>query len=93
MAKKSAKGEDKSKDEGKKTQDVKDYTISNLAKELDVEAASARVALRKNGIPKSGGRYGWDTKQEMLEVVKKIRAKAKASKKADEDEDDDDDDD
>lgn len=87
----SKKSEKSEKSEKKTKQDVKKFTISNLAEELDVEPASARVQLRKHGIPKAGGRYGWDTKSEMMEVVKKLKSKAKArDEEYDDDEEDDD---
>lgn len=83
MAKKDEKKSEVKKDEKK-------FNISHLSKELGIAPASARVQLRKNGIEKAGGRYGWDTKAEMLEVVKLLKAKAKASKKEEEEEEEDD---
>ena len=92
MAKKKSKASAKSADR-KSKQETKKYTIGDLAEELDINAASARVQLRRNKVKKHGGRYGWDNRTEMMEVVKLIKANAKSSKKADADDDDDDDED
>lgn len=76
----------------------KKYGINDLAAALGKEPASVRVQLRAAKIAKEGGRYGWDTKKEMDEVIDAIKAlKAKAApkksgKKAKADEDDDDED-
>jgi superfamily II DNA or RNA helicase len=92
MAKKKAKAEGKSeKKEKKAKQETKKYTISDLAEEMEVEPASARVQLRKHGIEKVGGRYGWDTEKEMLAVAKQLKKKASKKAKDDEEEDEDED--
>ena len=74
--------------------DTPKYGIAELAEAMGVEPASARVKLRAAGIEKNGGRYGWDTKAELQEVVSKLgKGAAKKAKKAkDEDEDDEDED-
>jgi hypothetical protein len=95
MAKKKDKSAKKGETEektSKKKQEVKKFTISDLAEILEVNPASARVQLRKHGIPKAGGRYGWDTKAEMMEVVKKLRSKAKAKDEEEDDEEEDEED-
>lgn len=70
------------------------YGVPELATALEMEATSVRVKLRQLGIPKNGKVYGWDTKDAMGEVIKKIQASKKSGGKAakpekpDEDEDD-----
>jgi SNF2 family DNA or RNA helicase len=58
--------------------DAPKYGIAELAEALGVGPASARVKLRSAKIAKVGGRYGWNTKAEMNEVVDKIKSKEKA---------------
>ena len=55
----------------------KKYGIQELSDVMGIGPASVRVTLRNNDIEKSGGRYGWDTKAEMMEVFDKIKSKAK----------------
>lgn len=57
------------------------YGVNDLADALDIEPASARVALRKAGIEKAGRSYGWNTQKELDEVVKKLKAGAPAAEK------------
>lgn len=57
--------------------DAPKYGIAELAEALGVSPASARVKLRSAKIAKVGGRYGWNTKAEMNEVVDKIKSKEK----------------
>lgn len=69
------------------------YGIAELATALGVEQAGARAKLRQAKVEKVGGRYGWNTKVEMNEVIDKIKAMKKAAKvKTDAGTDDDDDD-
>lgn len=62
------------------------YGINELAKELNVEPASARVKLRKHGIEKVGGRYGWNTKAELDALVKKLKTEPEEDDEEDEEE-------
>lgn len=67
------------------TEDFK-YGVADVAEALDIEPASARVQLRNHNIKKAGKSYGWNSKTELEDVVKKIKAekapaKAKAEKK------------
>jgi hypothetical protein len=55
------------------------YGVRELAKELGVQEASARVALRNKGIPKTGKSYGWNSQDEMKRVVAKVRGDTKAN--------------
>lgn len=66
----------------KKEEETFKYGVEDLANKLGIEAASARIKLRKAGIKKaSTGRYGWNTKEELGELVDKLKA-APAEKKA-----------
>jgi hypothetical protein len=47
------------------------YGVSDLAEAMGIEPASCRVWLRKRGIKKNGASYGWATKSEVEELVKK----------------------
>ncbi len=60
------------------------YGVADLQKMLGHgDPASTRVALRKHSIEKAGKSYGWDSKDELEAVVKKIKAGAeKAEPKA-----------
>ena len=64
------------------------YGVNDLAKILGhSDPASTRVALRKHGIEKAGKSYGWNSKDDLEAVAKKIKAGAekdepKADKKA-----------
>ncbi len=51
------------------------YGIAELSEALGIAPASVRVKLRQHKIEKVGGRYGWNTKAEMDEVIDEIRAK------------------
>lgn len=77
---KAEKGKDKAEKKEKKAE--MKYGITELSEALGVQPASARVQLRKADIEKVGGRYGWNSKSEMNEVIDIIRANKK-----DEDED------
>lgn len=96
-AEKTPKAETPAAEKAPKAPETK-YGITDLCAALGVEPASARVKLRAAKIEKVGGRYGWNTKAEMNEVLDKIKAKSKAAKKkaedagADDGDDDDDDD-
>jgi integrase len=57
--------------------DAPKYGIAELAEALELSPASTRVKLRSAKIQKTGGRYGWNTKAEMNEVVDKIKSKEK----------------
>lgn len=60
------------------------FGVPELAKYLDIQEASVRVALRKHDIPKNDGNsYGWNTREEMEKVGDKISGdNAGATKKA-----------
>lgn len=58
------------------------YGIEDVAKALDVKPASARVQLRAKGIKKAGKSYGWNSKSEVEEVVKKLATVKTTEKKA-----------
>lgn len=73
MAKKTSKAKDKTEKKEKKP-DMK-YGINELSDALGIAPTSARVKLRKHKIEKVGGRYGWNTKAEMNEVIDIISAK------------------
>jgi len=87
--------EEKTEKKAKKRESSK-YNINHLADKLGVEPASVRVQLRKLSVEKAGegGRYGWDNKEDMMEVYNLIKSsKAKATKaKAKEEEEEEDDD-
>lgn len=57
------------------------YTVDNLAKDLDLQPASVRVALRKHDIDKDGGVYGWNSKDEYQEVLGILREPVKSADK------------
>lgn len=77
---KAAKAEKAAKPEGMK------YGIKDLAALLKIEPASARVRLRKHEIEKVGGRYGWNTKNELEAVAKQLEAEAPEEDEEDEEE-------
>jgi len=56
------------------------YGVADLQKALGhSDPASTRVALRKHGIEKAGKSYGWNTRDELDSVVKKIKAEKDAA--------------
>jgi hypothetical protein len=55
------------------------YGVDDLAKALGVEAASVRVKLRNNEIPRAGRSYGWNTKAELEEVLAVLNKKKEAA--------------
>lgn len=62
------------------------YGVADLQKMLGHgDPASTRVALRKHGIEKAGKSYGWNSKDDLEAVAKKIKAGAgdKAEAKSD----------
>jgi hypothetical protein len=59
------------------------YGVNELADELGVEPASARVALRKHGIEKQGAVYGWKNDRDFDAVIKQIKGDAKKAAKKD----------
>lgn len=56
------------------------YDVATLAKELGIQEASVRVALRNRGIPKAGKSYGWNKEADYKDVVKKLRESNTAEK-------------
>lgn len=59
------------------------FYIADLAKEMGVEPATARIALRKKGVKKAGREYTWDTRTQVKELAAKLRSSEKTEKKAD----------
>ena len=57
------------------------YGIDDVADALKIKPASARVQLRSKGIKKAGKSYGWNSKAEVEEVVKKLAPKPTEAKK------------
>ena len=58
------------------------YNVDDLAKALDIEPASARVALRKAAIKKAGRAYGWNSKDDFEGVVRKLKQASGGGKPA-----------
>jgi len=54
------------------------YTVTDLAKDLNIKAASVRVKLRNAEIEKAGKSYGWDTDEDYTAVLKKLKSKPEA---------------
>lgn len=78
MAKPEKKAEKKP---AKELEDFK-YGVDDVAEGLGIKPASARVQLRNNNIKKAGKSYGWNSKAEVEEVIKKLGgAKTKAEPK------------
>ena len=50
------------------------YGVAELAKELGIKDASARVRLRNAEIPKTGKSYGWDSEKAMKAVAKQLKS-------------------
>lgn len=50
--------------------------MPELAEHMGIEPASVRVKLRNSGIEKTGRSYGWNTKKEMEQVAKDLKASA-----------------
>jgi len=50
------------------------YDVARLAKDLGIQPASVRVALRKHEIEKPGKAYVWESKSAYDEVLKKLKA-------------------
>lgn len=73
-AKAKASGKSEEVEKKEKAPQMK-YGIKDLADELGISPASARVKLRNHDIEKVGGRYGWNTKAEMDEVIDTISSK------------------
>ncbi len=51
------------------------YGVDDLAKALDIKAASARVRLRNAGVEKAGKSYGWNSQKDLDAVVKQLSVK------------------
>jgi superfamily II DNA or RNA helicase len=49
------------------------YGAADVAKELDIDPASARAALRKAGVKKAGKSYGWNSSSDFKGVVKSLK--------------------
>lgn len=76
-----AKSKDKTADKAEAKVEAPKYAITDLADALDITPAAARVKLRANKIAKNGGRYGWDSKAELNEIVNLLKAAKKTPKK------------
>lgn len=78
-----AKTATKEKAEKKAAPEEFKYGVDDVADALGIKPASARVQLRNNNIEKAGKSYGWNSKSEVEEVVKKLKGDApkKAEKK------------
>lgn len=78
-----AKEQTKAKPEKKKVeQETFKFGINDIAKALDIKPASARVQLRNAKVKKNGKSYGWNTRAELDEVVKKLAKETSGEKKA-----------
>lgn len=75
-----AKIETKEKVKKEATEKMK-YGVEDVAKLLEIEPASARVQLRNHNIKKAGKSYGWNTKEEVAEVAKKVRSESTSKPK------------
>lgn len=53
------------------------YDVERLAKDLGIQPASVRVALRKHEIEKPAKSYVWETAKAYDEVLKKLKAASK----------------
>lgn len=53
------------------------YDVARLAKDLGIQEASVRVALRKHEIEKPGKSYVWESAKAYDEVLKKLKAASK----------------
>lgn len=56
-----------------------EFGVTELAEELGIEPASARVKLRNAGIEKDGAVYGWRNRKAFMEVVRELQGDAKKS--------------
>lgn len=67
----------------KKAADEFKYTVADVADELGIQAASARIALRNAKVAKAGRSYGWNTDKDFKAIVKQLKdAKGAGDKKA-----------
>lgn len=81
MAKDDKKAAAKKAAPAKTAKEKAKFGVAELAKAMGVEAATARIALRKNGIKKTpGGHYGWESKEELSSLAEKLKT-APAAKK------------
>lgn len=77
---------DKAKSKGGKANAAKkpvtqapEFGVPELAKHLGVAEATVRINLRKAEVAKTGKHYGWNTRDDMLKVAKKIGGDGKAA--------------
>jgi hypothetical protein len=56
------------------------YGVKELAKEMGIQEASARVALRNKSITKSGKSYGWNNHDDLKKVAAKLRSAPEVQK-------------
>jgi hypothetical protein len=57
------------------------YDVENLAKDLGIQPASVRVALRKADIERPGRAYEWSSRKEYDAVLAKLKEASSASDK------------
>jgi len=53
------------------------YNVETLAKDLDLQPASVRVALRKHEVEKTDGVYGWNSQADYKAVLSKLKGDSK----------------
>jgi hypothetical protein len=58
------------------------YSVDQLATALGVNGSSARVMLRKYKVSKAGRAYGWNTREEFDNIVKKLKGDKAPAKPA-----------
>lgn len=56
------------------------YDVERLAKDLGIQPASVRVALRKNDIEKPSKSYVWESAKAYDEVLKKLKTASSGDK-------------
>lgn len=47
------------------------FDVEYISKQTKLQPASVRVTLRKNDVPKDGGKYGWTSKKEVDAIINK----------------------
>lgn len=53
------------------------YGVDDVAKELGIKSASARIRLRQASTKKAGKSYGWNSRSDFEGVVKSLKPKKK----------------
>lgn len=57
------------------------YGVDDVAKALNLKPASVRVQLRNQNVTKAGKSYGWNSRADLDEVIKKLKNDNKAPAK------------